>query len=36
MARKPKDLTPRFGIGEWFGHSVIELSPDEHCFVFAA
>lgn len=26
MVKKPRDLTPRFGIGEWFGHSVIELT----------
>ena len=26
---KQKDQTPRFGIGEWFGKSLIELSGDE-------
>lgn len=26
MARVPRDLTPRFGIGEWFGHSLAELT----------
>lgn len=26
MARPPRDLTPRFGIGEWFGHSLTELT----------
>src|ERR1044072_1014320 len=29
MAKKPKDITPKFGIGEWFGHNVLELSADE-------
>ena len=28
-SRKPKDLTPRFGIGEWFGNRINELSADE-------
>lgn len=27
--RKPKDLTPRFGIGEWHGYSLTELTPEE-------
>jgi len=27
--RKPKDLTPRFGIGEWYGFNVTQLSADE-------
>lgn len=26
---KPKDLTPRFGIGEWFGNSLTQLSGEE-------
>jgi len=28
-ARKPKDMTPRFGIGEWFGNRLVELTPSE-------
>lgn len=28
-ARKPKDATPRFGIGEWFGTRLNELTPAE-------
>jgi hypothetical protein len=28
-ARKPKDATPRFGIGEWFGNRLNELTPAE-------
>lgn len=27
--RKPKDLTPRFGIGEWHGYSLTELTSEE-------
>ena len=27
--KKPKDLTPRFGIGEWYGNSIIRLTGDE-------
>ena len=26
MARTPRDITAKFGIGEWFGHSVVELT----------
>jgi hypothetical protein len=29
IPRKPRDLTPRFGIGEWFGSRLTELSPSE-------
>lgn len=29
MKRKIKDLTPRFGIGEWFGDNLIQLSGEE-------
>lgn len=29
MARKPKDHTPRFGIGEWFGYNLTQLSGEE-------
>lgn len=29
MARKPKDITPRFGIGEWFGFNLTQLPGDE-------
>ena len=29
MARKPKDLTPRFGIGEWYGYNLTQLSGPE-------
>jgi len=29
MAKKLKDLTPRFGIGEWFGFNVTQLSGEE-------
>jgi hypothetical protein len=29
MARKPKDLTPRFGIGEWFGKVLTQMDPAE-------
>lgn len=29
MARKPKDLTPRFGIGEWYGYNLTQLSGEE-------
>lgn len=29
MARKPKDLTPRFGIGEWYGYNLTQLSGAE-------
>jgi hypothetical protein len=29
MAKKPKDSSPRFGIGEWFGFNVTQLSGDE-------
>jgi hypothetical protein len=29
MGKKPKDLTPRFGIGEWFGFNLTELSGEE-------
>lgn len=29
MAKKPKDLTPRFGIGEWFGNNLTQLSSEE-------
>jgi hypothetical protein len=28
MARKPKDITPRFGIGEWFGFNLTQLSGE--------
>lgn len=27
--RKPKDISPRFGIGEWFGNRLGELTPAE-------
>lgn len=27
--RKPKDLTPRFGIGEWYGHNLVQLTGEE-------
>ena len=27
--RKPKDLTPRFGIGEWYGHNLPQLTSEE-------
>lgn len=27
--RKPKDLTPRFGIGEWYGYNLTQLSSSE-------
>lgn len=29
MARTPKDLSPRFGIGEWFGNNLIAMSGTE-------
>lgn len=29
MAKKPKDLTPRFGIGEWFGHNLTQLGGNQ-------
>src|ERR1700677_4297088 len=29
MAKKIRDLTPRFGIGEWYGNSIIQLSGNE-------
>ncbi len=29
MKTKQKDIAPRFGIGEWFGHDVTRLSGDE-------
>ena len=29
MAKKPKDITPRFGIGEWFGFNLTQLSGEE-------
>ncbi|WP_395061154.1 NotI family restriction endonuclease [Paraburkholderia silvatlantica] len=29
MARQPRDITPKFGIGEWFGNSLVELSAEE-------
>lgn len=29
MAKKPKDSTPRFGIGEWFGFDLTQLSGEE-------
>ena len=29
MKRKIKDLTPRFGIGEWFGDNLVQLSGEE-------
>jgi hypothetical protein len=29
MAKKPKDLTPRFGIGEWFGRNLTQMSGEE-------
>lgn len=29
MARAPRDLTPRFSIGEWFGHSLVKLSAKD-------
>lgn len=38
MAKKPtkvKDLTPRFGIGEWFGKLVTQLTPDERRYYAA-
>ena len=28
MARKSKDLTPRFGIGEWYGYNLTQLSGE--------
>ena len=28
MAKKPKDMTPRFGIGEWFGFNLTQLSGE--------
>src|ERR1039458_724993 len=27
--KKPKDLTPRFGIGEWFGKVLTQIGPAE-------
>ena len=27
--RKPKDLSPRFGIGEWFGKNLTQMSAEE-------
>lgn len=29
MKKKTKDLTPRFGIGEWFGNNLVQLSGEE-------
>ena len=29
MATKPKDISPRFGIGEWFGNNLTQLSGEE-------
>lgn len=29
MAKKPKDITPRLGIGEWFGFNLTQLSGEE-------
>jgi hypothetical protein len=29
MARKPKDQAPRFGIGEWYGYNVSQISGAE-------
>lgn len=29
MVKKPKDITPRFGIGEWFGFNLTQLSGEE-------
>lgn len=29
MAKKPKDITPRFGIGEWFGKVLTRMDPSE-------
>lgn len=29
MAKKQKDLTPRFGIGEWFGYDMLQLSEEK-------
>lgn len=29
MAKKPKDLTPRFGIGEWFGKVLTQMDSAE-------
>lgn len=29
MARKPKDIAPRFGIGEWFGKVLTQMSAAE-------
>src|SRR5436190_1509310 len=29
MARAPRDLGPKFGIGEWFGHSLVELTAPQ-------
>ncbi len=29
MANKPKDLTPRFGIGEWFGKVLTRTDASE-------
>lgn len=29
MAKKAKDITPRFGIGEWFGFNLTQLSGEE-------
>jgi hypothetical protein len=29
IPRKPRDITPRFGIGEWFGQSLQQLSGEE-------
>ncbi|MES2353128.1 MAG: NotI family restriction endonuclease [Pseudomonadota bacterium] len=35
MVKKLKDLTPRFGIGEWFGNNLTQLSSEERRY-FAA
>jgi hypothetical protein len=29
MAKTPRDITPRFGIGEWFGFNLTQLSGEE-------
>ena len=31
--KKPRDLAPRFGIGEWYGTRLVELAPEERRFL---
>lgn len=30
MEKKSKDVTPRFGIGEWFGFNLTQITGEEH------